>query len=490
MSFDRELLDEVNQLRKDPKKYAEKINKYISYFDGDVLNLPGRKAGIRTHEGPKAYQEAVNYLSRQNPVEPLDPSKGLFRVAQDFLRRIQRKNADASSVDVDAIIDKYGTYYGDFIRATDYGGQNPEQSIINLIVSDGDRNRRQRESLLSSSYKLIGGATGTHPMFHNCTVIFTCTEFENSKDAEDIGFLDGTPYKKARTIVEAKPEPQQQTQSKYQPNLRSQPVTQSRYQPQAKEETQPQTQSKYQPIGRRRAQTETQPQAQPQTQSKYQPIGRSRAQPETQPQPQSKYQPIGRRRAQPETQAQPQTQSKYQPIGRSRAQPETQPQEQPQTQSKYQPIGRRRAQPETQPQTQTQSLTQSRYQLGRSKAQPETQPQTQTQSLAQSRYQLGRSKAQPETQPQTQTKSKYQHGRARSTVETTVETRVIPLSEYQSKWSINKEQDDANEKGLTVVSEKRSEKISIEGGKKVKQTTVVKIMSDGSKQVETFISDD
>ena len=443
MSFDRELLDEVNQLRKDPKKYAEKINKYISYFDGNVLNLPGRKAGIRTHEGPKAYQEAVNYLSRQNPVEPLDPSKGLFRVAQDFLRRIQRKNADASSVDVDAIIDKYGTYYGDFIRATDYGGQNPEQAIINLIVSDGDRNRRQRESLLSTSYKLIGGATGTHPMFHNCTVIFTCTEFENSKDAEDIGFLDGTPYKKANTIVETKPEPQQQTQSKYQPKLRSQPVTQSRYQPQTKEEAQPQTQSKYQPIGRRRAQTQTQPQEQPQTQSKYQPIGRRRAQPETQPQ------------------EQPQAQSKYQPIGRSRAQPENQPQ----TQSKYQPIGRRRAQPETQPQAQTQSQTQSRYQLGRSKAQPETQPQTQT-------------------------KSKYQHGRARSTVETTVETRVIPLSEYQSKWSINKEQDDANEKGLTVVSEKRSEKISIEGGKKVKQTTVVKIMSDGSKQVETFISDD
>ena len=465
MSFDKELLDEVNQLRKDPKKYAEKINKYISYFDGNVLNLPGRKAGIRTHEGPKAYQEAVNYLSRQNPVEPLDPSKGLFRVAQDFLRRIQRKNADASSVDVDAIIDKYGTYYGDFIRATDYGGQNPEQAIINLIVSDGDRNRRQRESLLSTSYKLIGGATGTHPMFHNCTVIFTCTEFENSKDAEDIGFLDGTPYKKANTIVETKPEPQQQTQSKYQPKLRSQPITQSRYQPQTKEEAQPQTQSKYQPIGRRRAQTQTQPQEQPQTQSKYQPIGRRRAQPETQPQEQpqaqSKYQPIGRRRTQPETQAQPQTQSKYQPIGRSRAQPENQPQ----TQSKYQPIGRRRAQPETQPQAQTQSQTQSRYQLGRSKVQPETQPQTQT-------------------------KSKYQHGRARSTVETTVETRVIPLSEYQSKWSISKEQDDAPDKGLTVVSEKRSEKISIEGGKKVKQTTIVKIMSDGSKQVETFVSDD
>ena len=368
MSFDRELLEEVNQLRKDPKKYAEKINKYISYFDGNVLNLPGRKSGIRTHEGPKAYQEAVNYLSRQKPVDPLDPSKGLFRVAQDFLQRIQRKNADASSVDVDAIIDKYGTYYGDFIRATDYGGQNPEQAIINLIVSDGDRNRVQRESLLSPSYKLIGGATGTHPMFHNCTVIFTCSEFENSKDAEDIGFLDGKPYKKSGKTVETKPQPV--TQSKYQPSVRSQPVTQSRYQPKAKEETQPVTQSRYQPVGRRRAQPETQPQAQPQTQSRYQPVGRSRAQPQT----------------------------------------------------------------------------------------------------------------------QTQTKPRYQPAKARTQVETTVETRVIPQSEYQSKWAVKK--DDAPEGNLKVISEKISEKISIEGGKKVKETKIERIMSDGSKQVETLISDE
>ena len=65
MSFDRELVDVVNQLRSNPKKFAEKIKKYLDYFEGSVLKIPGRKAGIQTHEGPKAYQEAVNYLSRQ-----------------------------------------------------------------------------------------------------------------------------------------------------------------------------------------------------------------------------------------------------------------------------------------------------------------------------------------------------------------------------------------------------------------------------------------
>ena len=358
MSFDRKLVEEVNLLRSNPKKYADKINKYLDYFEGSLLKIPGRKAGIQTHEGPKAYKEAINYLSRQNPVEPLSPSKALFRIAQDYLKKIQRKNADASSIDVDALIEKYGTYYGDLIHAADYGGHNPEESLIFLIVSDGDYNRRQRESLLSSSYKLIGGATGSHPMFQNCTVIFTCSEFENSKDAEDIGFLDGSSFNQEKPV--AKPQPQAQPQSKYQPLSRSvqQPQTkyQSKYQPQAREEP-------------------------PKYQSKYQPQARE--------QPQTKYQ------------------SKYQPQAK----------EQPQT--KYQP--------------------------------------------------------------------KYRSTRTQAETKTETQQRVIP----QNRWSMKKNDDNnaGGNKELKVISEKIQEKISIEGGKKIKETTITRVMSDGSKEVETMVSD-
>ena len=412
MSFDRQMVDEVNQLRKDPKKYAEKINKYIDYFDGNVLNLPGRKSGIRTHEGPKAFKEAVNYLSRQKAVEPLSPSKALFRIAQDFLRRIQRKNSDANSIDVDALIDKYGTYYGDFIRATDYGGQTPEQSIINLIVSDGDPNRVQRQSLLSTSYTLIGAATGTHPIFHNCTVIFTCSEFENNKDAEDIGFLDGSSFKKAATVVEPKPQPQPNSQRHARIQSQDQPKAQQQ-QPVEKEQPQSRFQPRYQ---RQAAQPQTQPQSQPQTKE----------------QPQSRYQPRYQRQT-----AQPQAQE----------QPKAQPQTKEQPQSRYQPKYQRQA------------------------AQPQAQEQ-------------------PKAQPQTQSQPRYQwSGRARTTVENKVQpqTRAQPQAKYQSKWGAKKEE--APEEELKVVSENRKEKMSMEGGKKIKEITIERIMSDGSTQVETLISD-
>ena len=330
MSFDQEFLEEVNQLRRDPKKYANQIEGYLQYFDGKVLNLPGRKAGIQTHEGPKAYQEAVNYLRKQEPVEPLDPSKALFRVAQDYIKKIQRKNADSSAVDLDALIDKYGTYYGDFINATDYGGQTPEQSIINLIVSDGDFNRVQREQLLSTSYKLIGGSTGTHPLFKFCTCIFMCSEFENKKDKEDIGFLDGSSYNKG-----GKPQAKAQPQSKFQSTKKEEPQTQSKYQPKwqstKKEDPKP-LQSRYTPKWQSSKNEEA-----PQTQSKYQPKFSYQKKEET---TQSKYQPkfSYQKKEEPQTQSKYQPQRRDQPLTRSnKYESKYQPQTKYQLQSKYQP---------------------------------------------------------------------------------------------------------------------------------------------------------
>ncbi len=65
---------------------------------------------------------------------------------------------------------------------------------------------------------------------------------------------------------------------------------------------------------------------------------------------------------------------------------------------------------------------------------------------------------------------------------------MIPQSQYQSKWTIKK--NDAPQKDLKVISEKVSEKISIEGGKKIKETKIVRVMSDGSKQEESFITEE
>ena len=59
-----ELVKEINELRIDSKKYAEKIKGYKQYFkEGTYIwKHPDLKAEILTEEGPTPYDEAIDFL--------------------------------------------------------------------------------------------------------------------------------------------------------------------------------------------------------------------------------------------------------------------------------------------------------------------------------------------------------------------------------------------------------------------------------------------
>ena len=188
--FNEDLIMEINLLRTNPKIYAKTISKYMDYFKGNLLCLPGSNAGIQTEEGIEAFKEAINFLNKQPKIEPLKPSKGLCRIAEDFIAIYQKPDSgDLANKDMEVIINKYGSFAGSFSRAMDFGGETPEMAIINLVVSDGDPSRGQRESLLSTETKKIGVANGDHKTYRHCSAIITCTEFENTYDKDDDGLL-------------------------------------------------------------------------------------------------------------------------------------------------------------------------------------------------------------------------------------------------------------------------------------------------------------
>lgn len=190
MSFDKKIVEEVNNLRENPKGYSEKIAKYLSYFKGKELIIPGRRAGIETLEGPKAYQEAIDFLSKQSPLKPLDPSRGLFKAAKDFLKIVRQNKEDINSIDADGLLKKYGSYTSNVVSIS-LGPDNVEQTVIYLLVGDGDHHRKYRKALLNPNYKLIGAANGYHPIYRQCSILFTCATFDSLYDENDIGFLDG-----------------------------------------------------------------------------------------------------------------------------------------------------------------------------------------------------------------------------------------------------------------------------------------------------------
>jgi len=66
---------------------------------------------------------------------------------------------------------------GSFAQALDFGSPIPELVVINLIVDDGDKERSNRNNMLSNKFKIIGIAHGEHHEFKSSTVIIYCEAF-------------------------------------------------------------------------------------------------------------------------------------------------------------------------------------------------------------------------------------------------------------------------------------------------------------------------
>ena len=211
MSFLRQLVEEINLARTNPAAYASKVEGYIPYFQDKILKLPDQRVAIKTQEGAAAYEECVNFLRSAEPTEAHVPSRGLTRIANDFLSGVQSVDpSQIGTIDMNAIIDKYGSFQGNFSRAMEFGGSTPEQVVINLLVSDGDKSRSQRDALLNPILKRVGVAQGKHDIYRTVTIIVSCTVFQNNVDSDDTENYDGTDLPPAGPKVVPQPEPVQQ----------------------------------------------------------------------------------------------------------------------------------------------------------------------------------------------------------------------------------------------------------------------------------------
>jgi len=211
MSFLRQLVEEINSARTNPAAYASKIQEYIPHFQDKILKLPDQRVAIKTQEGAAAYEECVNFLKSAEATEAHVPSRGLTRIANDFLSGVQSVDpSQIGTIDMNAIIDKYGSFQGNFSRAMEFGGSTPEQVVINLLVSDGDKTRSQRDALLNPILKRVGVAQGKHDIYRTVTIIVSCTVFQNNVDSDDTENYDGTDLPPAGPKVVPQPEPVQQ----------------------------------------------------------------------------------------------------------------------------------------------------------------------------------------------------------------------------------------------------------------------------------------
>lgn len=169
----REILDEMNRLRTDPRAYVAVLEDYRAQFQGDQVIRPGRVT-IQTREGTAAVDEAIRFLRRQPAVAPLRSDALLELTARDH----------AADQGPTGFIGHYGSDGRDFTtrvarRGGDpYGGENisygydtAREIVIQLLVDDNVRDRGHRVNLFRPGYVRAGVGCGPHAVFYYMCVI-------------------------------------------------------------------------------------------------------------------------------------------------------------------------------------------------------------------------------------------------------------------------------------------------------------------------------
>jgi hypothetical protein len=185
------IIEEVNILRSDPKKYSDKLERYKTYFTDDIIQIPEMDVQVSTQEGVVPYTETIEYLKKQEPVEQLKASRALCEIAQEILDKVvDSETGEIEESEVEKIIDSHGNFSGKFTRAMDFGGFTSEQIVINFIVCDGDPERTQRDPLLGKGLTKVGVAFGKHNIYSTVCVFVSCTEFESNNSDDTPIFND------------------------------------------------------------------------------------------------------------------------------------------------------------------------------------------------------------------------------------------------------------------------------------------------------------
>ena len=173
-SIERGILREMNLARTNPSQYALKLKRFLAYYNGNIVNIPG-KIGIRTHEGTEAVEEAIEFLMDQDPVAPLVDSYGMSLGAMAHVKDtgpkgiIGHRGSD-SSMPQDRV-NRYGQWLITVGENVGYGFKNPEYIVIQVIVDDGVRNRGHRRNLFKSNFKYVGIGFGHHQRYRYMNVV-------------------------------------------------------------------------------------------------------------------------------------------------------------------------------------------------------------------------------------------------------------------------------------------------------------------------------
>ena len=186
--LEHEIVLEHNLARTDPAAYAKHLEKWLLYFDGDLLRRPGRMA-LQTLEGSQAVEEAIHFLRAAEPVGTMSPSSGMSRAARDHVNDLG-PDGETSHTGEDGSrpqdrVNRYGrwlTTVAENMAFGQYGESDARSVVMQLMIDDGVPNRGHRTNIFNPAFAVVGVACGPHTTYEAMCVVDYAGGYDEASD--------------------------------------------------------------------------------------------------------------------------------------------------------------------------------------------------------------------------------------------------------------------------------------------------------------------
>ena len=157
---DGAVLGEINLARTHPQEYAAIVAERMQAIPG---------------ADQRCVAEAVAFLARQRPLDPLQSVRGLEMSArqhvadQSLTGEVGHKGSSGDSPW--ARMGKQGQWTGRAGENISYGYADARSIVVTLIVDQGVPDRGHRKNIFRRDFKVAGAACGSHPTYGRMCVI-------------------------------------------------------------------------------------------------------------------------------------------------------------------------------------------------------------------------------------------------------------------------------------------------------------------------------
>lgn len=183
-----DIYEEINQLRENPKAYAQKLaDEFSSYKVNNARHRPST-VPVLTREGQKAVNEAHDELVSLTSLPKLEWSDGLASAAITHCNDTGPLgivgHIGSRETTLQQRIEKNGRWSESIAEALDYGSVTGFEVVFSLLVDDGLTTRPHRKALLNPNYSKVGVGASPHSEFKTVCCLLFAVSYEDNEEFE------------------------------------------------------------------------------------------------------------------------------------------------------------------------------------------------------------------------------------------------------------------------------------------------------------------